>query len=362
MEETTGGFDAQSAATTPASTLGTRRDVWTFDRLAEPWRLLALLCIPAAWLLARRARRRIAWPAISAFRAAPATCASRLAALPVLLRVAACACVATALARPQSVGGTTRTAGRGVAIIAALDQSSSMNTVDFPTDKGPVSRLSAAKTTLARFIEGRPDDLLGLVAFANYPDLACPPTLDHAFLLDVVAALRPARPGDDGTNLGDAVVWSLDALRHAPPPRKVLVLLTDGRDDPAVPHPLDPRAAADLARSLGIRLHTIAVGRPGELARDLEPRTRLPIPADAPGPDLHLLRDLAARGGGQAFEAADQAALEHVFATIDALEKSPVQGTIRTRYDERFTPWVGLALVVFIAERTLAAGRLRRIP
>ncbi|MDE2507340.1 MAG: hypothetical protein KGM43_09025, partial [Planctomycetota bacterium] len=65
--------------------------MWTFDRLAEPWRLLALLCIPAAWLLARRARRRIAWPTISAFRAAPPTWASRLAALPALLRFAACA-------------------------------------------------------------------------------------------------------------------------------------------------------------------------------------------------------------------------------------------------------------------------------
>ena len=87
-----------------------------------------------------------------------------------------------ALARPQTVGGTTRIAGQGVAIVVALDNSSSMNAVDFPTDLGTrlISRLEAAKTTFIRFVEGRSDDLIGLVVFANYPELACPPILDHA--------------------------------------------------------------------------------------------------------------------------------------------------------------------------------------
>ena len=100
-----------------------------------------------------------------------------------------------ALARPQTVGGVTRIAGQGVAIVVALDQSSSMNAVDFPTDRGTrlISRLDAAKTTFIRFVEGRPDDLIGLVVFANYPELACPPTLDHAFLLE--PSTRCARRG-----------------------------------------------------------------------------------------------------------------------------------------------------------------------
>jgi Ca-activated chloride channel homolog len=71
---------------------------------------------------------------------------------------------------------------------------------------------------------------------------------------------------------------------------------------------------------------------------------------------------MAERGGGRAFEAADEDALAHVFATIDALEKSPVEGTVRTRYDERYAPWVGLALTILVVERLLASGRLRRIP
>src|SRR5262249_28948070 len=146
--------------------------------------------------------------------------------LPPLLRGLAIGSLAVALARPQSVGGTTQIAGQGVAIVVALDQSSSMNAGDFPTDRGTsqTTRLDAAKKTFVRFVQGRPDDLIGLVVFANYPDLACPPTLDHAFLLEVVAAVRSARQPDDGTNIGDAIAWALDALLIAPPAKKVLVL------------------------------------------------------------------------------------------------------------------------------------------
>ena len=142
----------------------------------------------------------------------------------------------------RSAGGVTRIAGQGVAIIVALDQSSSMTTVDFPADRGTrvVSRLEAAKTTFAQFVAGRPDDLIGLVAFANYPDLIWPPALDHARLIETVTTLRSARPGDDGTNIGDAIAVGLDALLEAPPTKKVLVLLTDGNNEPAVPRPLDP--------------------------------------------------------------------------------------------------------------------------
>ena len=102
-----------------------------------------------------------------------------------------------------------------------------------PREVRPISRLEAAKRTFIRFIAGRPDDLIGLVVFANYPDLASPPTLDHAFLTDVTRALRSASADDDGTNLGDAIAWALDALRQAPPRKKVLILLTDGRNSPA---------------------------------------------------------------------------------------------------------------------------------
>jgi Ca-activated chloride channel family protein len=250
-------------------------------------------------------------------------------------------------------------ASQGVAVVVALDQSSSMNTTDFPAPKpGPphIARLEAARQTVARFIAGRPDDLIGLVVFANYPDLACPLTLDHGWLIDAVHSVRPAPAGDDGTNLGDAIVWSLASLREASPPRKVLVLLTDGRNQPAVPRPTDPVVAARLARDLGVTLHTIAVGagvsrRPGEEAAN-----------EAEGPDLALLERMARVGGGRAFLAADSGALERVFAEIDALEKSPVRGEVLTRYREEYGPWATAAVALLVLDRFLSAGRLRRLP
>ena len=83
-----------------------------------------------------------------------------------------------------------------------------------------------------------PTILIGLVVFANYPDLTCPLTLDHRSLIERVESIRPARPSDDGTNIGDAIIWALKALRDTTPSKRVLVLLTDGNNEPGVPHPL----------------------------------------------------------------------------------------------------------------------------
>src|SRR5262245_31918785 len=126
--------------------------------------------MPLPWLL-ERSRARIAWPGFGAFPPRRRFGWVWLQGLPALLRGLAIGAIAVALARPQTVGGVTRIAGKGVAILVALDKSSSMNTVDFRTDlqTEPISRLKAAKQTFIRFVEGRPDDLIGLIAFANYP-------------------------------------------------------------------------------------------------------------------------------------------------------------------------------------------------
>ena len=321
-------------------------------RLAEPAWLVLLVLVPLPWLW-ERSRPRLAWPTLEGFGRAPRTAAGRLRAAPALLRGLAVACLAVALARPQSVGGRTRVAGRGVAIVVALDQSSSMT-----APVGSTTRLDAAKRTFARFVRGRPDDLIGLVTFANLPDLASPPTLNHPFLLEAAARVGPARPGDDGTNLGDAVIWGLGALEPPGLPRKkVLILLTDGRNEPNVPDATDPITAARVARDLGVTLHTIAVGR---AATDAE--TGLPLSDVDPGPDLDLLRRMAELGGGQSFVADDPRGLDAVFRRIDALEKSPVSGTIRTRYREDYAPFVATAVALLGLDRLLAGGRLRQFP
>jgi Ca-activated chloride channel family protein len=332
-------------------------------RLAEPGWLVLLLLVPLPWVLGR-ARGRVAWPTLTGFGPRGRWVARLKAGLPYALRGATVGCVAVALARPQVVLGTTHVAGQGVAIVLALDQSSTMEAADFPAGPGlpPLTRLEAARRTLTKFIEGRPDDLIGLVVFANYQDLAAPLTLDHDFLIDSVRSVRPARPGDDGTNIGDAIVWALGALKDAKPRRKVLILLTDGRNDPAVAEPTDPEEAARLARTLGVTVHTVAVGRAGTMLRGVEPLTGLPVSTEVDGPDLALLERLAELGGGRAFVATDPHALDGVFAAIDSLERSPVQGWVRTRYRETYGRWAASALGLIVAERLLAAWWLRRLP
>jgi Ca-activated chloride channel family protein len=332
-------------------------------QFAQPGWLWLLVLMPLPWIL-ERARPRISWPDLTAFPPRERFGWFRLRSLPALVRGLAIGSLAVALARPQTVGGVTKIAGQGVAIVVALDNSSSMNAVDFPTDRGTrrISRLEAATTTFSRFVAGRSDDLVGLVMFANYPELASPPLLDHTFLLEAIGSVRTARPGDDGTNIGDAIAWGLDALLVASPKKKVLVLLTDGNNEPAGPDPLDPEKAAVLARDLGVTIHTIAIGRVGGALRGIDPGVRLPDLPETDGPNLELLDRLAQLTGGRPFVATDSDALDRVFQTIDSLEKSPVRGQILTRYDEHFGTWAALALALLILERLLAMGRLRRLP
>ncbi len=330
-------------------------------RWAEPVWLSLLILAPLPWLW-ERSRPRLAWPSLAPFAGSPRGWAARLAWLPTLLLSLTIAGMAVAMARPQTVGGRSRIAAKGVAVVVAIDRSSSMKARDFADGDQQLTRLDAAKRTLARFITGRPDDAIGVVAFANYPDPTCPPTLDHNFALRAVASLSPAAGPDDGTNMGDAVAWALDDLRKVPATSRVLILLSDGRNDPNVPHPLEPKAAARLARELGVTVHTIAVGAQGGVIHEKDPVSGLPIAAEVGGPDLALLSDLAKLGGGKPFRATDAKSLDAVFAEIDAMEKTTMTDTILTRWHERFAPWAVAALVCLAMQRLLRGGRLARAP
>jgi Ca-activated chloride channel homolog len=335
---------------------------WQFAHPGWFW-LMALVPLP---MLLERWRPRIGWPSFEGFAPRKRPGWVWLRWLPPVLRGLAIAALAVALARPQTVGGVTWITGKGVAIVVALDQSSSMKTMDFPADRGTrmMSRLDAAKATFERFVDARPDDQIGLVAFANFPDVVCAPTLFHTALIEAVRALRPARAGDDGTNIGDAIAWGLGALVETTPRRKVLILLTDGNNQPSRAHFPNPEDAAILARDgWGVIVHTIAIGRPGDgIVRGVDRRTGQPAMREVDGPNLELLESLARITGGISRVAIDADALEGVFHEIDRLEKSEVRGQTLTRYDEHYAGWAGLALALLVADRLLAQGRLRRSP
>ena len=140
-------------------------------QFVHPGWLWMMVLVPIPWLL-ERSRPRMTWPGFEGFPAKRRPGWAWLRALPAWLRGLAIAGLAVALARPQTVGGVTRVAGQGVAIVVILDQSSSMKAVDFPADRGTrmISRLEAAKATFRQFVEGRPDDLIGAVRVRQLPE------------------------------------------------------------------------------------------------------------------------------------------------------------------------------------------------
>ena len=347
-------------------------------RFADPSWLIFLVFAVLPWIASRR-RPRLSWPTLDGFQAPKSiSWTVGLAFLPTLARAGAIACIVVGLARPQTAGEQIRISGRGVAIALVVDRSSSMKTTDFPSELGLLSRLDATKLILGQFLEARTDDLIGVVGFAGYPDTLAPPTLDHRFTWDAIRGIRPAGATDDGTDIGGAIAWALGMLRPAPTQRKVLILLTDGHHAPGATRSIDPTVAAEVAKGLGVTLHTVAVGRPpgpkvdsAPVAPPVKPGKPGDSPAEPPkavpspegdGPDLDLLAKLAERGNGKAFVATDLAALGAIFEAIDALETSPIQGTIRTVYHERFVPWVVAALGLVAVDLTLSLGWLRRLP
>lgn len=259
------------------------------------------------------------------------------------------------LAGPRIVHHSEEVEGQGIDIILSLDISGSMRSLDFEPD----DRLGAAKKVIDQFIEGRPHDRIGLVVFAQKAFTQCPLTLDHpvlrGFLDEVQIGLI-----EDGTAIGLGLATAVARLRHSDSPSRTVVLLTDGVNN--VPT-LEPETAVELARSLDVRVYTVAIGRQG----------LVPFPVDDPifgrrthqvetKIDLELLQSIAQETGGQMFQATDPQALENIFRTIDELETARYTTTVSTWY-RQLMPWLVLpALLILLLEGLLSATWLRRLP
>jgi Ca-activated chloride channel family protein len=325
--------------------------------LRDPWLLLAALAVPAA-LLPRRGRApavRLASAALLLAPGVPRGVRARLAVAPGILEAAALVLAAVALARPAERVAAPRVV-EGVDVMLCMDVSSSMTATDLaPGVPGRGrTRLDVAREAALRFVEGRPDDRVGLVAFARFPDLRCPPTLDHRALAGILASVAPVE-GDgpeDATGIGGAAALAARVLASGKAPSRVAILLTDGEENVAGPGAsgeIDPAHAAQLCERLGVRVHVIVAGspRPGS------------SPASGPGPSR--VETLARATGGVVLRAADAAAMREVYARIDALERMPFESP-RTELADRFLPLLAAALGLLLAARTLRATALKVAP
>lgn len=328
-------------------------------RFAHPWLLILLpVAAAAAWAMARRKRTadaRLALPRGVARARSLATGWIRIEQLLPWLRGAVLLMVVLGLARPQSGAREETVTSEGVDIVVTLDVSGSMRA----EDSRSVNRLDAAKRVVTEFVRGRPSDRIGLVSFSGLAATRCPLTLDHEMLLELLGETDFTAPEQDGTAIGMGLGTALGRLRSSPARGRVAVLVTDGRNNRGQ---IAPQTAAEMAKTMGVRVYTVGVGQEGESR----------VPVDTPlgrrymwqrlDLDETLLRSMASVTGGKYFRAADQEGLRAVFATIDSLEKTRRESRIRVHYTERFPWFLVPAAVLLLLERVLGLTRLRRIP
>ncbi|MBQ8366441.1 MAG: VWA domain-containing protein [Alistipes sp.] len=285
---------------------------------------------------------------------APRTLRYWLRHLPIVLRLGAVAAIIVALARPVDVHSSSETTTDGIDIVLAMDISGSMLARDFQPD-----RLTAAKQLASEFVADRSGDRLSIVAFAGEAFTQCPLTSDQASVATMLARLRSGVV-DDGTAIGNGLATAVNRLRESGSKSKVVVLLTDGVNNRGQ---ISPVMAAEIARDLGIKVYTIGVGSRGKApfpAVDMFGNTSY-VMADVEI-DEELLRRIASTTGGEYFRAEDNEALKEIYSRINTMEKSDVQVTSYTTYEELYAWWVVLALLLLAAEFIVERVVLNRIP
>jgi Ca-activated chloride channel homolog len=321
---------------------------------ARPWLLLLLVALAAWWWMRRR---RPAPAARYSDVTLPASAVRRAwwVMLPPILRGLALVALILAAAGPRIGGDTVEVKQEGIAIVITIDISSSMLAEDF----APSNRLEVAKRQAVGFIRGRTADRIGLVAFAGEALTQVPVTLDYPVIEQAVMDLKIGTL-EDGTAIGSGLATAVNRLRRAPDKSKVILLLTDGENNKGL---IDPRTAAATATAFGIKVYTIGVGTIGEAPI---PTGRglggfryelLPVRIDEP-----LLQEIAQKTGGRYFRAKDSEALSRIFRQIDVLEKTPIQVTRYTRYDETTRPLILLGLGALALELLLAGTLVVRVP
>ncbi len=319
--------------------------------------------LPILYLAARLLRRggkpsAIAFPSASFLRTLPRSLRLRLRG-PVFLglEVVCIISLTLAAARPQVVT-TIEQPRKSRNIMFVIDTSNSMSAEDFPTSMGRTSRMEGVKTVVAEYVKSRHHDRIGLVVFGNTSYLQSPLTSDTSLVERLVQALQPRMAGD-GTAIGDGLGLALKRLRNVDGSSKAIILITDGVNTAGQ---ITPLRAAEVAKDLGVQVHTIGIGS-GQA-----PLGNLPLGGIFAGPgqiadfDETTLRQVAQLTGGVYFNATSLEGLQDVYRQIDKLAETEGQDRERSLVEELFPPFSLVALIALLAAITLSATVLRRIP
>ena len=330
---------------------------------ANPWFLLLLLLIPLlAYLRGQRGGApTVLFSSTESLRTLGKRVQSRAGNFLTGLLFLALALLILALARPQKGKTLSQVEASGIDIMLLLDVSGSMQAEDFTIGNRPASRITVVKKVTEQFIEQRPNDRLGIVAFAGRPYLVSPLTLDHPWLLQNMDRVSIGLV-EDGTAIGSAIASAANRLRGDKNAKsRVIILLTDGDNNLGK---ISPTTAAEAARAIGARIYTIGAGSDGMAQMPTghrDPFGRMiyqqvaPLQADA-------LKQIAAIGNGQFFRATDTRSLEEIYKQIDALEKSSFEMKQYRQYRDLFAWFLAAGAGLLLVQTLLSQTIWRRLP
>lgn len=326
---------------------------------AQPLVFAQFVWLPVLlWWYVKKYNRKQATIKVSSVQAfTVSSVKNRFRHLPFIFRLLAISCLILALARPQKRNDQSQTLGEGIDIILCMDVSGSMGSRDILP-----SRMEVAKEVAAEFIRSRPVDRIGIVIFSGEAFTQVPLTTDKNTLLTQIQSLESRKYLADGTVIGEGLATAVDRLSQSEAKSKVIILLTDGKEDPPETRLIDPLTALEIAKAKKIKVYAIGMGA--------MPSTIVERTGNAPRPknpaidfiDVDLLRKIAEETGGRYFRAKDKEALQYIYDQIDKLEKSKVEVTSYKRYEERFLPFVLAALGFLVFEMLLRLTVFKKFP
>jgi Ca-activated chloride channel family protein len=326
---------------------------------AHPYVLLGLLLLPAlAWLKGKLGQSAsFVYSSIDLVRPISGLRRSRAGAILANLRWLALALFIVALAQPRLVRGESHLKASGIDIVAAIDLSGSMRSEDFGEG---LSRIKLAKEVLGKFIDNRPNDRIGLVAFAKDAYIASPLTLDHDFLQRNLDRLDIGKINEDSTAIGSALMAALNRLKDLKDKSKIVILMTDGQNNSGK---IQPLTAAEAAQALRVKVYTIGIGIRGKAPYPyIDPMGQKRYQYIDVDVDEDTLTKIAQQTNGKYYRADSADTLRKIYAEIDRLEKSEVEVKKYQHYDELFGHLAIAGLSVFLLEMILAQTVWRKLP
>lgn len=345
-----------------------------FFQFQNPEWLLLLFLLPIlGWLVGRTGpEAAIRFSSISLAKTVSRARHSRPGRVLLGLRLMTLAALIVALARPQMGRMNNTTETDGIDIVITLDLSGSMAALDLSTRENIVTRLDAAQKVVREFIKKRPYDRIALVVFAADAFVVSPLTLNHDWLSKNLDRLELGAIDGNGTAIGTAIGASVNRLRDHEARSQIIILLTDGENNSG-PGTLSPIAAAEAAKSYGVKVYTIATGKQGRVPMAEMTRDGRIIRNDNGDPiyrgrstnssyDESELRKIAETTGGLFFRASEDGDLERIYGDIDALEKSTIELRSYATFTEYFIWPTLIGLLLLGLEQLLANTRYRRLP